>query len=166
VDGHDDLITRVRARAADPERRVPAPCPHEEVDRAEVELGFSFPPLLRRLLTEVGDGGFGPGYGIVGIAGWDESGAHLVELYRDFRDDADGTPADGWPEGLLPLVHNGCGDYACVDVLSPGSPIVGADLGGADVDDLLAHALVPVAPTLEAWLEEWLAASTANAPPT
>jgi hypothetical protein len=42
--------------------------PEEPIDGAELELAesrlsFPLPPLLKRLYVEIGNGGFGPGYG-------------------------------------------------------------------------------------------------------
>jgi hypothetical protein len=39
------------------------------VEATENELGFKLPPLLSQLYTQVGNGGFGPGYGIFGLEG-------------------------------------------------------------------------------------------------
>jgi len=39
------------------------------VATVESRLGFGLPPLLRELYTQVGNGGFGPGYGILGLEG-------------------------------------------------------------------------------------------------
>lgn len=63
------------------------------VEAAEAELGFRLPPLLRELYTQVGNGGFGPGYGIFGLEGGyidqdiinDFNGGTLVEWYFAFR---------------------------------------------------------------------------------
>lgn len=75
----DALIARIKERVADPLRAVDAatwvcpmptiapPATIAEVDAAEVALGFAIPPLLRRLYTEVGNGGFGPNYGLEGV---------------------------------------------------------------------------------------------------
>jgi hypothetical protein len=79
----NDLIVRIKARAADPRRvtdsaiwqcvtaweagrpprKPPAPASEAEVDAAEAALGFRIPPFLLRLYLEVGNGGFGPGAG-------------------------------------------------------------------------------------------------------
>ena len=37
------------------------------MSQVESELGFGLPPLLRAIYHEVGNGGFGPGHGILGI---------------------------------------------------------------------------------------------------
>ena len=36
----------------------------ELCDSAELQLGFSLPTFLRELYVKVGNGGFGPGYGL------------------------------------------------------------------------------------------------------
>src|SRR5690242_3913384 len=37
------------------------------VARDERRLGFTLPALLKRLYAEIGNGGFGPGYGLIGL---------------------------------------------------------------------------------------------------
>src|SRR3954464_14202084 len=39
---------------------------HDAVAEAEAALAHPLTPLLRRLYLEVGNGGFGPGYGVLG----------------------------------------------------------------------------------------------------
>jgi hypothetical protein len=66
-------------------------------------LGFPLPPLLRELYTQVGNGGFGPGYGIFGLEGGyidpdiinDFQGGTLVEWYFSFRGTDDNIPELG-----------------------------------------------------------------------
>ena len=43
------------------------PAPPAAVAEAEELAGRSLPSLLRRLYLEVGNGGFGPGYGLLGL---------------------------------------------------------------------------------------------------
>jgi hypothetical protein len=45
------------------------PVTREAIYDAEQALGFALPELLRRLYEEVGNGGFGPGYGLFGLFG-------------------------------------------------------------------------------------------------
>src|SRR5690349_18197268 len=56
------------------ERPIPLPPPVslEELNLAETLTGLRLPILLRRLYLEIGNGGFGPHGGILGItpAGW------------------------------------------------------------------------------------------------
>jgi hypothetical protein len=45
------------------------PATEEQLQATEDILGFSLPGTLRRLYAEVANGGFGPGYGILGAVG-------------------------------------------------------------------------------------------------
>jgi SMI1 / KNR4 family (SUKH-1) len=45
------------------------PIPENQLIETEQKLGFSLPPLLRLLYTHIANGGFGPGYGIIGVIG-------------------------------------------------------------------------------------------------
>jgi hypothetical protein len=111
------LVERVRMRIQDPRLttsinafvpRQPGlfpPTTSAIVEAAEAKLGFSLPPLLRQLYTEVGNGGFGPGYGLFGLEGGytdpqiiDPStsnlsqGGTLVEWYFTYRGMNDNIP--------------------------------------------------------------------------
>src|SRR5258708_7378871 len=54
----------------------------------EQQLGFLLPPLLRLLDTRIMNGGFGPGYGIIGVLGGfsftGDGGKNIVQSYRFF----------------------------------------------------------------------------------
>jgi hypothetical protein len=45
------------------------PASELHITETERQLGFSLPVLLRLLYTQIANGGFGPGYGIIGIPG-------------------------------------------------------------------------------------------------
>lgn len=82
----------------------------------EKELGFEFPPLLKRLYGEIGNGGFGPGYGMIGLTGGvpDDLGQTAPESYLALRGN-DPEPGWNWPVGLLPICHWGCAILSCID---------------------------------------------------
>src|SRR5690242_9078485 len=97
------LIESAKIRAADLKTRsdhrepassaLPATATAEELNQAENLLGFRLPKLLSRLYSEVGNGGFGPGYGLIGLANghlW--NGQSIVDLYRSMRSHV----APGW----------------------------------------------------------------------
>ena len=86
-----DQCTGRLDRALDVDAAVsPLPAAADEAQLAEAErrLGFALPPLLRRLYAEVANGGFGPGTGILGIAGgWATGRRQTVEdLYAEMLD--------------------------------------------------------------------------------
>lgn len=43
------------------------PAPPDEVKFVETAVGLVLPPLMREIFVQVGNGGFGPGYGITGL---------------------------------------------------------------------------------------------------
>ena len=124
-----DVIELVRARASNPETihdmaegLSPAPRIYPSVSdgvvaAAEKELGFALPPLLKRIYIEIGNGGFGPGYGLYGLSanvGEDDYPEALEAIYAALR----AEPPQGfssWPEGLIPLCTWGCAIDSYVD---------------------------------------------------
>ena len=156
------ILALVTARAADAHRRndmdppptFPPPISAAALAKVEQELGYSLPPLLRRVYTEIGDGWFGPGCGFQGA------------ISGHFHEDEDkrATLAEGyhvnhkheWPDGLVPLVHWGCGIFSCVDCTSPSFPMVCTDYGA--YDPTIQRARVRLAPegiTFRDWLAAW-----------
>ncbi|MEZ0228802.1 MAG: SMI1/KNR4 family protein [Planctomycetota bacterium] len=128
----------------------------DEIARAERELGFPLPSLLRLLLTRIGNGGFGPGP-LMGLEGGatDDQGDTLDKWYLDSRRLApkDDKGSTTWPRGLVPLCTWGCGAYSCVDCLSPGSPIIRFDPSGGLSN--VSRCLSPEGYTLREWLKAW-----------
>jgi hypothetical protein len=62
------------------------PATETQILKTEQQLGFALPPLLRLLYTHIANGGFGPGYGIIGAIGGfsftGSGGKNIVERYR------------------------------------------------------------------------------------
>jgi hypothetical protein len=143
---HDDLLRRVRLRAAD-EDCTAAPATPEEVAAAEAALGFALPPLLRRLYREVGNGGFGPGYALLPLTG---DGRTAVAEYGPPED----FPHEDRPRGVLPVLDWGCGMYMAVDCLDPAAPVLLYE-PHAVADDWSAAWFLDAA-RLEDWLAAWL----------
>ena len=92
----ESLINALRERAANkslatdmtnviPATVFPVARP-DQIARAEHDLGFPLPPLLKELYLRVGNGGYGPGYGLIGTTGGakDDLGKNLESLYADF----------------------------------------------------------------------------------
>src|SRR5260370_17606364 len=75
-----------------------APASAEKIAGAEADLGFRLDPFLRRVYTEVSDGGIGPGYGLLPLSGE----RNLSSVYADFR-------SHGWPQRLLPAWYSADG---------------------------------------------------------
>jgi hypothetical protein len=127
-----------------------------EVEDAEARLGFRLPGVVRQLYTEVANGGFGPGYGLVGLIGGARSdlGDDAVELYLTFRQPDPEDPGWGWPEALLPICHWGCAIYSCVDCRENDAPVIRFDPNQVEGDWSIAFAAE--GRTFDGWLEGWL----------
>lgn len=100
----------------------------------EQTLCFKVPALLKRLYVEVGNGGWGPGYGSSGAwaAPKDDLGETAVRCYVSLRErSTSAEPSWRWPAGLLPLCHWGCAIYSCIDCTQPAVSRALSRLGGA-----------------------------------
>jgi hypothetical protein len=166
----DDLIARLKAQvrsgqAPGGSRHKPVarpPVSQQEIQHAEMLLGFTLPPLLARIYLEVGNGGFGHGYGLFKLS--DESPGYdfdtLVQNYQHMRamtqEDIDtywqdeGDKPALWPEQLLMICDWGCNMYSYVDCTTPECRILFS--GGNP-----SHGQFAVeAPSLYQWLASWL----------
>jgi hypothetical protein len=81
------------------------PATAEMIADAESQLGFSLPPLLRRVYA-ASNGGFGPAGGLYPLGDVDES---LVSVHRRF------AVSGEWPDRLLLLCEWGCAIWSCLD---------------------------------------------------
>lgn len=97
-------------------RALPPPASPEAVAEAERVIGFPAPPLLRRLYTEVANGGFGPEGGILGVRGGhpQDNFSDIAELYQDGPD-----PSGVIPAGLVLIYDWGCTIWSLVDFRDP-----------------------------------------------
>lgn len=138
--------------------KVFPPLAEEIIAEAEQNLGFRLPTTLRRIYAEVGNGGFGPAYGLLGLRGGaiNEAKHDVVQLYEAYRRE---NPKDRhwhWPKGLLPAGHLGCGMYCCVDATNPAGPVTwfepNAHADGTEWDD----SFVLLASSTDEWLLAWL----------
>ena len=149
----DQLIEAIRERAARPELRndfahlftaeLSAPATTAAVDEAERAIGYALHPFHRRLLTEVGNGGFGPGYGLIGLPGGAPGvdGHFLVEFSRLLLLE---PGASSLPGPIVVLCDWGCGVWACIDC-ETGAVLTIAEDGLKDSGQ-----------TICAWFEDWV----------
>lgn len=145
----EELLDAIRKRIADPKKRIDmmtvdtpplyGAASTKALDAAEARIGFPLPAPLRRLYMEVGNGGFGPSAGLVGVEGGhtDVDGRNVSALYTDLRQ-------QGWPEGVLPVCDWGGGAWAAIE--GNDGRIVTMDESG----------LTRTKYTLASWLEAWL----------
>ena len=112
-----DLIQRLQQRNADRQRATTAGIhPPQAIptvtakglEAFERAIGFKLPELLRALYLNVGNGGFGPEYGIVGIEGGATlDGCTLETCYQNRIELESQNSVWRWPKQLLPLANWG-----------------------------------------------------------
>lgn len=146
------LLERIAARAREDESMMPlaglpAPLPRNEIERAELRLGFEPYPLLAAVYRDFGNGGFGPDYQLLSLVNGPTSG-HAVDLYLDTRSRNAGTDW-AWPEGVLPVLAWGCGMYTCVDCRSDQGTVLFFEPNPGDPD----LAWYAEASSLDSWFE-------------
>jgi hypothetical protein len=133
-----------------PPLEVAAP---DAVEEAESLLGRRLPSALRRLYLEVGNGGFGPGYGLLGVRGGHrDEGDTAVDLYRRARSDA---PCPWRSADLFPICHWGCAIYSFVDCSDDAGPMWGWDPNPVPHDDP-GKALFRQDRNVTEWLARWV----------
>lgn len=135
---------------------------------AEAKLGFSLPPLLKRIYCEVGNGGFGPGYGLfkltLDLSVDDKHDNALIDTYLALhpirhqawslspgKEGAEFQHPIDFPEQVLMLCDWGCSIQSFLDCSSSEYRILRKDHNYSMTD----HALE--CPSFHQWLEAWLA---------
>lgn len=135
------------------------PATHMMISACESQLGFDLPEIYRDALRTVGNGGFGPGYGILGIG---EYGAHddldrdLVDCYGSHKLVNTAYACWHWPDGVLPFCYYGCDIYACVNCLQSPFRVYLFDPIHMDQSVPLPDAYLDEAASLEGWFAGWV----------
>ena len=103
-----DAIQRQMATPVDD--GLPAPADEATIEAVEAVLRLELPVAVRRVYTEVADGGFGPGFGLLPLA-------RVVKAYGTLRQPGMMPRGREWPAGLLPVVSQDPG-WDCVEASS------------------------------------------------
>lgn len=115
---------------------------------AEVRLGFELPAGLRQLYA-IGDGGFGPGNGLLSLA-------VLVKRYSELIAEPYGPEGEDWPANLLPLFEEGT-RWLCIDRESANIICWDAELlDEEDSVEAWKNSFVPEADNLADLMDRWL----------
>ena len=155
----EELVARIKELANDPKRRTgsaqmfpevpglppPQPVAPRAVEDAEARMGFHLPALLKRLLTQVGNGGFGPGYGLFGVnlaPSWELSMSIPNVYLQSVADDS-----YGWPKNLVLICEWGCAYYSAVDCSTLKGEVVNVS---GEMD------LKPTGSSFAQWMQDWV----------
>jgi hypothetical protein len=162
----DELIARIQRRAdvrrtqtyhpqaARPPRYPPATA--AVLSDAERRLGFPLPPFLAEVYLRVGNGGFGPGYGLIGLPGGHtgDAGGSIVELYESDRTPVPAWPTWQWPEAVVAFCEWGCAIHTCVDCRS--GAVLTFDPPSFQEGQPMAQAFAQTHASVAAWFEDWV----------
>lgn len=146
-----------------------APATTEQILATERALGFPLPPILHTLYSQIANGGFGPGYGLHGVlGGFNEAGnlvdgytfqithAELVDLEvyapKGLIHDPIDLPDTVWPRYLLYLCDWDYATTSCLDAVTGCVYLCRPSRINSRSFTLLLEA-----PSLQNWLELWLA---------
>jgi hypothetical protein len=134
-------------------RPLSPPADEAAIAAAETALGVALPPQLRRIYSEVADGGFGPGLGLLELS-------RVVGRYAELRAGDELPDKRTWPEGLLPVVDRD-GELECVEASS--GRVIDWDpegLSRRSSEAVFGRSFRELAPSVEDWLAAWLARPT------
>jgi hypothetical protein len=146
-------VTQIDLEVSRP--RLAPPLGKTDAEASERALGFSVPELLKLVYERVGNGGFGPGYGLMGLLSGvtDDQGQNAVDAYKVYASSDPNDPSWKWPEGLLPICHWGCAIYSCIDCKTEGFPIIVFDPNMHD--ESWVQCFIPAKRNLDGWLDAW-----------
>jgi hypothetical protein len=96
---------------------------------------MQLPALLSDIYTQIGNGGFGPGYGLLGVEGSPHASEYgydpdlgklgLLGTYAEWLSYGD------HPKQLIPICPWGCELWSCIDASQANAPVIfiGGELG-------------------------------------
>jgi hypothetical protein len=138
----------------------------EAFDEEERRLGFRLPLLLKRLYTEVGNGGFGPGHGLISMLPQTEFDRPISFYYSRLCGRA-GRSNNEWPKCVVPFCQWGDFVLSCLDARcqQPDPPVLRFEPNMSREDTLevlngkpfLCTGLIPESEKLSEWLGDWVA---------
>lgn len=161
LSGLNRWLRRPRTGPTFVRRRPCRPASADDIVATEQALGFTIPPLLVRIYREVGNGGFGPGYGLIGARGGflDARGESIDQAYRG-RAESDPTDPDWrWPHRLVPLFSWGGAVFTCGDFSDAECRLVEFDPHGWTGTDPMTNALRVHGRNLYQYLAAWVGGS-------
>ncbi|MGW6503005.1 SMI1/KNR4 family protein [Nonomuraea angiospora] len=130
------------------------PISQVDLHACEQRIGHELPELLRRVYTEVSNGGFGPSYDLLGLP---PGGHREYEGGPDALEEYEKYPEVSSVLGF-PLVAAGCSMYWYMSLTQPGNPVCLWDGDGWDFPDEQSPevGVVAICSSLEEWFDRWV----------
>lgn len=121
-----DLIERIKVRAEDQSTRtdhtefsvptIERKLIREEMEHFESIAGVKLPEFLKLLYMEIGNGGFGPGYGLHELIKTNDNAEDSsLDIYLIFSKDDQYDKIWSWPDSFVPVIDWGCAIRSCLD---------------------------------------------------
>jgi hypothetical protein len=156
-----DLIRQIQKRASQSTTQTDLPNPRAlpkiatatDLESTETQLGFALPAFLKRLYLEVANGGFGPGYGLIGTTGdaRDDRG-FITDLHHTDNEPERRKRHPNWPTRAIRICNWGCGMYSLVE-----SSSLEMFLFNPDADETaFPNQLMPHHKTLPEFWQAWV----------
>lgn len=154
-----NLIQQIKTRALNSETRIdmhigvtelPPVLSIKDIEKFEQEIGYPLPELLKQLFLQIGNGGFGPGYGLFPLISDKEE--NMLNFSQDFVD----CQFDFWKTSHIPLVHWGCGIYTFMDLDQPEAQLQVFDGNNYDEEDPQFNGVFNIPHNLESFLQAWV----------
>lgn len=160
-----DLLERLKIRALDPKSATDQhldegwdppfshvaspPVSPERFAELERELGCALPEVFQQVYTQVGDGNFGPGYGLLPLKDhrYTSTSENVVVLHEQMTE-------QDWPEHLLLFCYWGCDIYSVLNVNTGQVGIL--DLDACEEGTPPEEVVLWQTESLQEWLENWL----------
>jgi len=139
--------------------RAPRRASRKDLLATEQRLGFGIPPVLRKIYLQVANGGFGPGYGVLGVENGfmpGVSGTNVADLYERYRRPNPDDPDWQWPEYWLAFCDWGCGVHSATDCSKDPSPVYFVDPCVKETGEPMASIIQLHKTSIEIWLSDWL----------
>lgn len=138
--------------------RACSPATQKDVAMTEQRLNFGIPATLRQIYLNVANGGFGPGYGVMGVdRGFtDDLGHTVADLFEAYRQPAPDDPTWHWPEKFLPICHWGCIVYSAIDCSQETSPVYWVSVSDKEPGEPMESVIKFHKPSIDEWLSDWL----------
>jgi hypothetical protein len=138
-----------------PRRPLFPPVTATEVENAERKIGHRLPELIRRLYTEVANGGFGPdarGFACITDGNRDPRGVVWPSAVRIYQR---GQKSGGLPASWFELTPGGCSMYWYMSLTDAGNPVLLYDADGRDDGQRPEDGVTHVTSSLRRWLWTW-----------
>ncbi len=157
------LIALIQSRATNPELRTDevlrgggfssGRLDESVIAEAERRLGLRLPLTLRAVYREIGNGGFGPGYGLLPLIADTRSAKveTVVDLYSGLRRSDPDDPAWCWPDRWVPFCDWGCAIRSCVDCTSSYERVFTFDPHARQPNHNMSAAFAATHSNLDAW---------------